>query len=259
MYDYMLEGKDNFAVDRAAADRIIEQIPQAVATARANRAFLRRVVRFLAAEAGIGQFIDIGAGLPAMDNVHQVAQRAAPGARVAYVDHDPVAVAHGRALLATSPLVTSVEGDLLDPAGIIGNKELRTVVDFGEPVAIMLLAVLHFIPDEEDPWKIVGQLTDALPAGSYLAISHATSDLLTDASQQLVQDVYKPTASGGATPRPLEEISRFLDGWTPVAPGLVDISDWHPDEPGARPERTLLYGGVACKRRKPMPPAQMLR
>jgi hypothetical protein len=182
-----------------------------------------------------------------MDNIHEVAQRAVPDARVVYVDHDPVVLSHARALLATSSSVAAVEGDLLDPGRIIGDSELRDLIDFREPVALMLLAILHFIPDESDPWRIIGQLTDALPSGSYLAVSHATSDFLTDADRRLVQDVYSPTASGGATSRSFSEISRFLGDWKHVAPGLVDISDWRPDGPSPRPDRTLFYGGVAMR------------
>ena len=232
MYDYMLGGKDNWAADRGAVDQITELIPGTVPTALANRAFLRRVVRFLAAEAGIRQFIDIGSGLPTMDNVHEVAQRAAPEARVVYVDHDPVVLAHARALLADGSLVTAIEGDLLDPAGTLANIKQRNLIDFREPAVLMLLAILHFIPDEADPWGVVGQLMDGLPAGSYIAVSHATSDFLDDADRRAVQDVYSPTVSGGATSRSFTEISRFFGGCKHVAPGLVDIWDWRPDNPG---------------------------
>jgi hypothetical protein len=247
MYDYMLGGKDHFAADRAAINQIIELIPDTVTTAWHNRAFLGRAVRLLAGEAGIRQFIDIGSGLPTMDNVHDVAQRIAPDARTVYVDRDPVVLAHAQALLATGSSVAVIEGDLLDPAAIMGDGGLRNLVDLGKPVAVMLLAVLHFIPDKCDPWGVVGQLMDAVPPGSYLVISHGASDFLSPEARQLAQDVYAATTAGGATSRTFLEISRFFDGLALVDPGLVDIRAWRPDKPETPPERTLFWGGVATK------------
>ena len=174
IYNYLLGGKDNYSEDRQAASQLLAMVPDARAAAWANRRFLARTVRFLARDAGIRQFIDIGAGFPIAGNVHQVAQELEPQARVAYVDHDPVVVTHARALLCTAPGVCAFEGDLRDPQGIMGHPDLQAVIDLREPAAIMLGAVLHFIPDEDGPHKLVDLLMAAVVPGSYLVISHAT-------------------------------------------------------------------------------------
>jgi len=176
MYNAYLGGNDNYPADRAAVRQIVRDFPEVPAIALANRAFLQRAVRFLAAEAGIRQFIDIGTGIPSAGNVHEVAGRAAPDARVVYVDNDPIVHVHANALLTGSGTTGIVLADLRDPAAIVAHPQLRELIDFSRPVALLLVAILHFIRDEEDPAEIVATLRDALPAGSYLALSHGTLD-----------------------------------------------------------------------------------
>jgi hypothetical protein len=216
-----------------------------------NRAFLRRAVTWLAGEAGIRQFLDIGSGLPTMDNVHEVAQRADPDARIVYVDFDPVVIAHARALMANDRpgwehTVHAVEGNLLDPASIIGRA--RQLLDFTQPVAVLLVAILHFADDAADPWGIVKTLMGEVPPGSYLAVSHATPDNFTGPDVAGVQDalhqVYAPTESGGVVARPRPAVARFFDGLELTGPGLVDIAAWRPARAGVV---THFYGGVAVK------------
>jgi hypothetical protein len=250
MYNYLLGGKDNFAADRAAAAKILDIEPGAAAAARQNRDFLRRTVRFLAGDAGIRQFLDIGAGLPAAGSVHEVAQSLAPASRVVYVDHDPVVLSHARALLVSSPQgrCAYADCDLRDTPGLI-TQAARTL-DFAEPVAVLLIAVLHFIPDADDPQGIVRRLMAAAPPGSYLVISHATPEHLADgASTGRLNAVYAQTACGGVTPRPLPEIRRFFDQLELIDPGVADICAWRPAVHRAGPGRgrTLFYGGIARK------------
>jgi hypothetical protein len=252
IYNVLLGGKDNYAADRQAAARIIEIEPGSARAATQNRAFLGRVVRFLAQEKGIRQFLDIGSGLPIASNVHEVAQSIAPQSRVVYADNDVTVLAHARALLVSAPQGQCgyAHADLRDPPSII--SQAAQVLDFGQPVALLLIAILHFLPDEDDPWAVVRSLKAALPPGSYLAVSHATPESLAghDSSQQLSK-VYAETASGGVTPRPKPDIDRFFDGLEMTDPGLVSITAWRPeqgDAPGAPPPRTLFYGGLARKR-----------
>jgi hypothetical protein len=178
MYDYYLGGKNHFAADRKLADKVLASMPAARTAARENRAFMGRAVRFLAEEAGIRQFLDIGTGLPATGSVHEIAQAVAPAARVVYVDNDPLVLAHARALLSSSPegKTAYVHADLRDPAAILANRAVRAVLDFDQPVAVMLVAVLHFILDEDQPARIVATLLDSLPPGSYLVASHGTTE-----------------------------------------------------------------------------------
>ncbi len=245
IYNYLLGGKDNYAEDREAAGQLLVVVPEARAAARANRRFLGRAVRLLAEDAGIGQFIDIGMGLPAPGNGHQVARELDPQAHVAYVDHDPVVISHARALLCTAPGVCAVEGDLRDPAGILGHPDLRALIDLDAPVAIVLGAVLHFIPEEDSPHKLVEMLTAAVAPGSYLVISHATSeDLGADAAGQ-VQDLYAQ-ASAPAVPRSPAEVTRFFEGLKLVPPGIGNVAAWHAD-PSAAPGRVIVVGGVGRK------------
>jgi hypothetical protein len=249
IYDYLLGGKDNYAVDRAAGDQIIKLVPTAVVDARENRAFLSRAVRYLAGEAGIRQFLDIGSGLPAMQNVHQVAQQADPHARVVYVDNDMVVIRHAAALMRSEPtgVVRVIEGDLLDPGKLIAT--VRDHLDFSQPIAVLLIAVLHFIGDASDPWAIVAALMDATPAGSYLVVSHATADNLADEDRAGIQaglhQVYSATSSGGVVPRPFDGVQRFPGDLELVSPGLVDIAAWRPPEGIVR--KTDFYGLVARK------------
>ncbi|WFF04904.1 SAM-dependent methyltransferase [Micromonospora sp. WMMD1076] len=218
-----------------------------------DRRFLRRAVRHLAGEAGIRQFLDIGTGIPTADNTHEVAQSTDPRARVVYVDNDPIVLAHARALLTSSPegATAYLDADLRDPERILAHPDLRRTLDFSQPVALMLLAVLHFVPDGEGPHAIVGRLLDALPAGSYLAASHATHDYL---PAEVAAEV-KAAARGGGPHgvinlRSREEVVRFFDGLEPVEPGVCSVAEWRADgEPEPRPSvvDVSMYGGVARK------------
>ncbi len=245
IYDALLGGKDNYADDRQAADQLLAVMPDARAAAWANRCFVSRAVRFLAEDAGIGQFIDIGAGLPAPGNIHQVVQELDPLVRVAYVDHDPVAVSHARALLCTAPGVCAVEGDLRDPAGIVGHPDVRAVIDLGAPTAIVLGAVLHHILDDDSPHKLVDLLMAAVASGSYLVISHATDqDIGADAAGQ-VRELYTQ-ASAPIVFRSRTEVARFFEGLELVPPGIGDVAAWHADLPTAS-GRVIVVGGVGRK------------
>jgi S-adenosyl methyltransferase len=249
MYNAYLGGNDNYPVDRAAVRQILRDFPEVRPMALANRAFLQRAVRFLAAEAGIRQFIDIGTGIPSAGNVHEVAGRAAAGARVVYVDNDPIVHVHANALLTGSGTTAIVLADLRDPAAILAHPALRELIDFTRPVALLLVAILHFITDEEDPAGIVATLTDALPAGSYLALSHATQDFHPPGSADLAAAAYK-NATAPLVVRTRERIMSFFDGFELVEPGLVQAPLWRPD--GKRPqprnlEKIGIYAGVGRK------------
>ncbi len=247
VYDYWLGGKDNFAADREAAERVLAATPGLRFRVRANRAFLTRVVRFLAGEAGIRQFLDIGTGIPAADNTHQVAQAVAPDARIVYVDNDPIVLAHARALLASGPhgVTQYVHGDIRQPAAILA--EAAQTLDFAQPIALMLLGVLHLVQDSEDPYRIVAELMNALPPGSYLAISHPASD--TDpAAQAEAQKRYNERVSTPQTLRSRDEVTRFFTGLDLVPPGLVYVHTWRPGPADRQPAGvTSAYGGVARK------------
>ena len=254
IYDYFLGGKDNFPADRDVAEQLLAIAPVARDVVEDNRAFLRRAVRFLTREAGIRQFIDLGSGLPTRGNVHEIAQAVAPDARVVYVDNDAMVVTHSRALLAGNNTV-AIQADLREPDSILDHPELRELIDFGQPVALLLMAILHFIPDDEDPFGIVARFRDALPAGSYLAISHGTRDIPArpDMSAEemaemgaKVEQLYQLTTASLVT-RSRAQVERFFDGVELVDPGVVEIQLWRPDE-----QEALLpggfYGGVGRKR-----------
>jgi hypothetical protein len=254
IYDYLLGGKDNFPADREVAEQLLAIAPVARDVAEDNRAFLRRAVRFLTREAGIRQFMDLGSGLPTQGNVHEIAQAIIPDARVVYVDNDAMVVTHGRALLAADNTVV-IQADLREPDDILGHPEVRELIDFNEPIALLLTAILHFIPDEEDPLGIVARFRDALPSGSYLAISHGTRDVparpdmsadeMADMGER-VERLYQLTTASLVT-RTRAQVERFFDGLELVDPGLVEIQRWRPDERGS----TLpggFYGGVGRKR-----------
>jgi hypothetical protein len=248
MYDYYLGGKDNYAVDRAAADRLLAVAPEIAELSRANRAFLGRVVRFLS-EAGVRQFLDIGTGLPTQDNVHQVAQACAPDARVVYVDNDPIVLTHARALLAENPQTLVVDADLLDPVSILDNPRIRAHLDTGRPMAILLIAILHFLADDDRPYEIVARLRDAMPSGSYLAVSHVVSEVHPEAlstAQDLYRSFLKRT---GDARRTREDVLGFFDDLELLDPGLVYVSEWRPDPADAAlgAERAWIVGGVARK------------
>ncbi len=247
MYDHFLHGKDNFAADREAADKLTALMPQLPAIARDNRAFVRRAVRF-AAGRGIRQFIDVGAGLPTQGNVHEVARGAAPDATVVYVDNDPVVCTHGRALLADGA-VGIVEADLRRPDQILGDPLTRTLIDFAEPVALLCTSVLHFVPDDDDPHAVIGRFGDVMAPGSLLVISHGTLETdPDDARARLSTEVYSQ-ASAPLTLRSIESVRRLFDGFDLVDPGLAWISEWRPSpSEGISELAETLRGGVGLKR-----------
>ncbi|WP_327087804.1 SAM-dependent methyltransferase [Nonomuraea sp. NBC_01738] len=224
MYDYFLGGKDNFPADRAAAEKVLEIVPHIPVGAKENRAFLGRAVEFLV-DIGIRQFLDIGAGLPTQRNVHQVAHERAPEAKIVYVDHDPQVLAHARALLVDSASVTVLHGDVRHPGEILAQA--RQHLDFSEPVALLLLAVIHFIP--ENPAPVIAELMDALPEGSYLVLSHVCSDIQPKAARP-VERVYKG-ASAQFVARTSPDIIALFDGYDVIDPGVVNLPMWHPGEP----------------------------
>ncbi|GIE83014.1 hypothetical protein Aph02nite_89640 [Actinoplanes philippinensis] len=245
VYDYMLGGKDNFAADRAAAAKGLEVNPNAATAPRQNRAFLQRTVRFLA-ESGVHQFLDIGTGLPTSPNVHEVAQGVHPSARIVYADNDPLVLAHARGLLTSSPegRTAYVDGDLRDPATILAGA--REVLDFDQPVGLLLFAVLHFLDDTDEPYRIVDELTAALPAGSHLVISHITADHDPESWERFVTVM----RSQGITSRLRShaEVSRFFTGLELVDPGVLPIARWRPDTVVEFTDaQVALYGGVGHK------------
>ncbi len=245
IYNYWLGGKDNFTADREAAELVISSYPTIRASVRAQREFLGRAVRYLAAGAGIRQVLDIGTGLPSANNTHEVAQEVAPESRVVYVDNDPIVLAHARALLASSPqgVTAYLDADLRDAGEIL--KAATSTLDFGEPVAVMLLGILHCIPDVDDPAGIVRRLLDAVPSGSYLVIAHPASDIhatqIGNAATRVNAVMAEPV-----TLRPHAEVARFFGGLDMVQPGLVQLHRWRavPSDPGLE---IANYGGVARK------------
>jgi hypothetical protein len=243
MYNFYLGGKDNYAVDRIAAAEVIARAPEVRDIAKANRAFLGRVVRFLAEERGISQFLDIGTGIPAGGNVHQVAQQAIPSARVVYVDNDPIVSTHASALLTGTGATAIVLADLRDPHAILSHPRTRELLDFTQPVALLLIAIVHFIRDEEKPAEIIGAFRDALPRGSFLALSHATSDFRTEAAIDAVK-VYD-NATSTVTLRTRQEITALFTGWDLEDPGVVQVPLWRSDAPPPRNlNKIWLYGGT---------------
>ena len=251
MYDYYLGGKNHFAADRAVTDKVLAAWPAARIGLRENRGFLGRAVRFLAGQSGIRQFLDIGSGLPATNNVHEVAQAAAPSSRVVYVDKDPLVIAHSRALLTSSSprgRTACVQADLRSPASILSSPAVREVLDFDQPIALMLVAVLHYLDEADKPGEAVGELLDALPPGSYLAASHMTLE-------------HNPVAVGGAQQayrdagitmhaRDADQFARLaFTGLKMMPPGVVLVSQWRRSATGPVPSAAEVsyYGGVARK------------
>ena len=245
MWNYWVGGKDHFAADREAADKIMAAMPSLPAIARSVRHFLIDIVQSLTADYGIRQFLDIGTGLPTADNTHDVAQRAAPESRIVYADYDPVVLAHARALLTSSPEGDTdyIEADLRETDTIL-SAAARTL-DFSKPVAILLLAVLHFIPDEDDPYAIVRRLMDAVPSGSFLVIVHAPSDR---SPQEMAEQTRRYNESGAEfmRPRSQEEILRFFTGLELIGPGIAPLSEWLP-EGQAGPASGEAVAGVGRK------------
>jgi hypothetical protein len=248
MYDYALGGKDNYAADRAALEEMLKVDPDVVFTMRANRAFLGRAVRYLAAEAGIRQFLDIGTGIPTAGNTHQVAQAIAPESRVVYVDYDPVVLAHARALLTSSDLGETgyIDADLRDTGTILTRA--TELLDFSRPVAITLLGILHAIPDTDDPHAIVAELLAAVPAGSYLVISHLGSDLLAQDKLDSIVGIAGQMVQQQPVYRDREQLARFFAGTDLVEPGLVRVEEWRNDPGADRATRSSLWSAVGRKR-----------
>jgi SAM-dependent methyltransferase len=255
IYDYLLGGSHNFAVDREAARVLISMVPEVPLIAQANRAFLRRAVRFLVA-AGVRQFLDIGSGVPTAGNVHEVARQVAPDARVVYVDIDPVAVAEGRQILAGDDQTVVLQEDARRPERIIGNPAVRGLLDFDRPVGLVLASLLHFIPDADDPQAVVAALRDAVASGSYLAVSHitATGQTATGQTETGQTATGQPPvatklaatkqAATFAIPRPPGALDGFFAGFDLVAPGLVPVERWRPD-PTADPTAGPVSGDAA--------------
>ena len=249
MYNAYLDGKDNYPVDRQAVQQILRDFPEVRAIARANRAFLQRAVRFLAAEAGIRQFIDIGTGIPTAGNVHEIAGQAATGTRVVYVDNDPIVHVHASALLTGTGTTGIVLADLRHPHAILAHPQLRDLIDFTQPVALLLVAILHFLTDEEDPAGIVATLRDALPRGSYLALSHGTQDFHPPGGAELAATAYQ-NATAPLVLRSHDQVSAFFDGFDLLEPGLVQAPLWRLDGKRPRPRdlaKIGIYAGVGRK------------
>jgi hypothetical protein len=248
VYDYLLGGKDNFAADRAVGDKIIASLPAVQLGVRAQRAVLGRVVRFLVGEAGVGQLVDIGSGLPTADNVHEIAHRIDASTRVVYVDNDPVVLTHARALLADNSATVVADGDLRRPADLLANPQLRGHLDWDRPIGLLLCGILHHLLDDEHPAELVAALSGALPSGSYVFIHH-----LLDSGDQAVADVQATfrQALGRGQFRTRQQIRGMFAGLTMVEPGLVLVPEWRPDAstPSARdhPVLRLACVGVARK------------
>jgi hypothetical protein len=247
VYDCLLGGKDNFAVDRQAAAKLLQAVPGAAVAARENRAFLNRAVRFLAEEAGMRQFLDIGAGLPAAGAVHELVRGVVPQARVLYADCDPVVLRHADALVGGALNTAAIQADLRRPRELLAQPTTQRLIDLGEPVAILLVAVLHFIEDSEDPWAIVNWFKDHMASGSYLVISHVTADHIAPAAAAQARAVYDGASAPGVA-RNRGQIARFFEGLEMVAPGLVDVSSWRPAYLGpAADDPVLFYAGIGSK------------
>ena len=246
VYDYWLGGKDNFAADRRAGEQAIQAYPDIVYSVRANRAFLARTVRYLAAEAGIRQFLDIGTGIPTANNTHEVAQSVAPGSDVVYVDNDPVVLTHARALLVSGEQgrTNYIDADLRDTRRILAEAALT--LDFSQPVAIMLMAILQHIDEAEDPNAIVSSLLAAVPPGSYLTISHPAADLAAQQMAQMAERLNKLMAEK-VTFRTRAQVAPFFEGLAMVEPGLVRVQEWRPDTEMEAKSPAALWGGMGRK------------
>ncbi|REE96721.1 SAM-dependent methyltransferase [Thermomonospora umbrina] len=244
MYDFYLGGKDNYEVDREMARQVMRHVPDLPFIARENRAFLRRAVR-ACVDAGVRQFVDLGAGLPTQGNVHEIAQGAAPGSRVVYVDIDPVVLSHARALLMNVDGVTTIQGDVRRPDEILAHPELRDLIDFREPVAVLMVAVLHFVQDDDDPYGVVARLRAEMAPGSHLVISHITADKQTPTVRDAAR-IYD-RASAAVRQRSQAEVTRFFEGMELIEPGVTTLSLWRPDAdlgPPADADRQWALAGV---------------
>jgi S-adenosyl methyltransferase len=248
VWNYFLGGKDNFAVDRAAGDQYREIFPEIMDIARADRGFLGRAVRYLAGEAGVRQFLDVGTGLPTLDNTHEVAQRVAPSSRIVYVDNDPLVLVHARALLVGNPegATNYIEADLREPDRIL--EAAAATLDYSRPVAIMLLGILHFILDTDEAYAIVARLIEAVPSGSYLSMTHATLEIGGQGNAEAQAD-WNAKAAVPITPRTKQQIARFYQDLVLVEPGIVSMTQWRPD--AAAEELPAEVAGYCAVGRKP--------
>ena len=246
VYDYWLGGKDNYAADRAVAEQVMQAYPDIVYSVRANRAFLARVVRYLVGEAGIRQFLDIGTGIPTANNTHEVAQSVAPECRVVYVDNDPIVLTHARALLTSDRAGATdyIDADLRDTGTTLA--EAARTLDFSEPVAVMLLGILHMIPDQDDPYATVAALMASMPPGSFLAVSHPASDIDAAKGAEAARR-YNAQAAESATFRARAEVARLFEGLDLVEPGVVRVPEWRPRSEIEAKSPSNLWGGVARK------------
>ncbi|HET6534174.1 MAG TPA: SAM-dependent methyltransferase [Actinoplanes sp.] len=247
IYDYWLGGKDNFAVDRAVGEAMIQAIPGMRYMAWENRKFVHRAARDLVTRDRIGQFLDIGTGIPTRPNLHEIVQGITPGARVVYADNDPIVLVHARALMISTPAGRSeyLSADLRDPKSLLTDPVLRGTLDFAEPIGLTLIAILMLLADHEDPWAKVAELRDAIPSGSCLAVTHPTADF---APEEVSQAVATATGAGMTlVPRTKEEVQRFFGDWEMLEPGLVPVSAWRPDAPVECPEAAYYWAGVARK------------
>jgi len=246
VYDYWLGGKDNFAVDREVGDKVLQIHPETVLSVRANRRFLARAVRYLAADAGVRQFLDVGTGLPSANNTHEVAQAVAPASRVVYVDNDPIVLAHARALLTSTEQGETgyLDADIRDPDAILAGA--AQILDFSQPVGVMLVAVLHMLRDSEDPQAIVDRFLAAVPAGSYLVISHLASDVQQETMAEMGRRLNE-SMTQQFTMRTREQVTGFFGGLTMLDPGVVLTHEWRPDSPDDARTPGVLWAGAARK------------
>jgi len=248
MYDAYLGGTANFEADRQAVQRIVELVPEIRDAAWANRGFLQRAVHWMA-ERGIRQFIDLGAGLPTQRSTHEVARATIADARVVYTDIDPGVIAHGHEILAGVPGAALIEADFRQPADVLDHRDVRALIDFTQPVGLLIVAVTQFIADADDPWRVVATLRDALAPGSYLVLGHATDESSKPAVAQAAEKVYNRSVSTRIHVRSRAEILRFFDGFDLVEPGLVSPPLWRPDTPSGLSDPSQVWGlaGVARK------------
>ncbi|MEV0086068.1 SAM-dependent methyltransferase [Saccharopolyspora sp. NPDC050642] len=246
-YDFYLGGAHNFAVDRELGRKVMEVVPNVQEVAVNNRAFLRRAVRYCL-DQGVRQFLDIGSGIPTAGNVHEIAQAVDPGTRVVYVDNEPVAVAHSRSILGDNKNATIVQADLVDVEDVLDAPETQRLLDFSQPIAVMMVALVHFVPDGSKPREVIRHYYDRLPAGSYLGFSHVTGDHYPEGVQGLVE-LYK-SSTNPVTLRTRDEVAGMLDDFEIVEPGVVYVPDWRPDtedDVWENPERSIVYGAVGRK------------
>ncbi|WP_049575296.1 SAM-dependent methyltransferase [Streptomyces sp. SBT349] len=250
MYDYALGGKDNYASDRAAYEELEKAAPSTRPLAINNRRFLQRVVRILAEDYGVRQFLDHGSGLPTQDNVHQITQRIDPSCRVVYIDNDPIVLAHGRALLQENENTAVLQADFRDTDAIFDHPDVQRLIDLDEPVGALFVSVLHCIPDDSDPWGLVRRVTDRLPSGSFLVINQLVSEDA-EVRRRITDFLVEGTGGRWGRLRQRHEVERYFEGLEILEPGLIEISDWRPDSdlgPKQKTDEWIEFGGVARKR-----------